>query len=130
MNSFSVDLSQVKALEGALQGAEAEAVTEMHNIVKRGSFNIKRDWQRRWSGHPRIKGLPHTITYDTEVTRDSVTGDIGPDKNKGGQAPLAHLIEYGSPGRPPLPGGGPALEAEAPKFEAAIAAKAEKLVAG
>jgi hypothetical protein len=128
VNSFSVDLSQVKALEQVLRDAEADVVGEMRNIVNRGAFSVKKDWQRRWSGHQHIRGLPHTITYDTEVSRDTASAEIGPDKNRGGQAPLAHLIEYGSVNNPPLPGGAPALEAEAPKFEAAIAAKAEKLV--
>lgn len=128
MNSFSVDLSQIKALEQSLRDAEADVVGEMRNIVNRGAFSVKKDWQRRWSGHQHIRGLPHTITYDTTVTGDTAAAEIGPDKNRGGQAPLAHLIEYGSVNNPPLPGGAPALEAEAPKFEAAIAAKAEKLV--
>jgi hypothetical protein len=44
------------------------------------------------------------------------------------QAPLAHLLEYGSVKNAPHPAGQAALDAEAPRLEKAIADLAEELL--
>lgn len=126
--SFRADVSELLALEADLRKAESDVVGEVRQVVAKGSLNIKTDWRKRWSGHPHIKGLPRTITYDTSVNRDVIVGEIGPDKALGGQAPLAGIIEYGSVNNAPLPGGAPALLAEAPRFEKALEALGAKLV--
>lgn len=130
MKTFSADMSQLVDLEADLRHAETVVVQEVHKVVQRGSLNIKRDWQQRWSGLSHLKNVPPAITYDTEVKRDTVVGDIGPDKARKGQAPYATILEYGTPNNAPRPGGAPALEAEEPRFESALADLIEKLVAG
>lgn len=117
---------------GSLQKDMLRAVTrapaETTAVVAKGALNIKNDWRRRWSGHPHIKAIPRFINYDIWPGPFATSAEIGPVKNSP-QGPLAALIEYGSVNNPPIPGGAPALDAEAPKFEAAIAALAERLLA-
>jgi len=126
--SFKADVSELLALEADLRKAGSNVVDEVRKVVAKGSLNIKKDWQQRWTGHPHIKHLPRTISYDTAVNRDAIVGEIGPDKAKGGQAALANIIEYGSVNNAPLPGGAPALAAEGPKFEKALEDLAVRLV--
>lgn len=108
-------------LAADLAGASRGALGETRKVVQRGSLNIKRDWQRTWSGHSKIRMLPNTITYDTRQTLDKVAGEIGPEHGRRGAA-LANLIEYefGGVHSAPIPGGAPALEAERPRFERAL----------
>lgn len=99
-------------------------------VVGKGSLNVKKAWQKRWRGHPRIKGIPYTIGYDVTSNGVGAAGEIGPDLDRGGQAPLSHIIELGSPTSAPIPGGLPSLEEEAPRFEQALADMAVKLLGG
>lgn len=130
MKVFSADVSELLEMESDLRAAESNAIAEVQVVVAKGSLNIKNGWRQRWSGLSHLRQVPSTISYDTEVKRDTVVGDIGPDKDREGQAPYAVLLEYGSIHNPPMPGGAPALEEEAPRFEAALAALGEKLVTG
>lgn len=128
MKSFSADTSELLGLEADLRAASADAVVEVRQVVAKGSLNIKNDWRKRWSGLSHMKHLPRTISYDTTVNKDTIVGEIGPDKDREGQAPYGNIMEYGTVNNPPTPGGAPALEAEAPKFEKALEALAAKLV--
>lgn len=114
----------IAALDAAIKTAPAETV----KVVSRGSLQIKKAWQRRWKGHPHISHLPYTINYDIKSAWHTVSGEIGPDRDRGGQAPLAGIIEYGSPTSPPMPGGLPSLAEEAPRFEKALEDMAVKLL--
>jgi hypothetical protein len=109
-------------LAADLDRAAREAPGEVRKIQQKGALNIKRDWQARWSGHPRIRMLPNTITYDTEQVGTKSVAEIGPERGRRGAA-LANLIEYefGSIHSAPIPGGAPALEAEAPRYERHLA---------
>lgn len=95
----------------------AFAGPEIGKVVERGLFNIKKDWQQRWSGMTHLRRLPYSITYDVEdkVAGQTVAGEVGPDLNKP-QGPLGGIVEDGSPTSAPHPGGLPALAAEEPKF--------------
>ena len=69
---------------------------------------------------------PASINYDLSLGAalvGRVEAVIGPDKSKP-QGPLGNLLEFGSANSPPHNDGGRALRAEAPAFEAAIAAAA------
>lgn len=121
--SVKVSAEGLKELRAVLDGADREILPEVGKVVSKGALNIKRDWQARWRGLTRLPGLARTITYDTETRGQIASAEIGPDHRRGGQAPLAHIPEYGMPqtNTPPHPGGRPALEAEAPRFERALA---------
>lgn len=107
---------------------------EVRRVVSRGALNVKRDWARRWKGHPRIRALPYSINYDLASADDVLSAEIGPDHAKR-QATLAHLIEYGnaeygSVRNAPIPGGLPALAAEEPRFVRALGDLGEKAPVG
>lgn len=119
-------------LRAVLDDAGDEIVAEGKKVVGRGSYNIKQDWKRRWSGLERAGGLPSTISYDVRSKGTLIHGEIGPDLDRGGQAPLGGFLEneYGTPWSAPQPAGAPALAAEAPKFEQALGDLAVKLLEG
>lgn len=130
----------VEGIEGrsGLDGLAADldrvvraAPGEVRKVQQKGSLNIKKDWQARWSGHRRIRMLPNTVTYDTRQTADKVTSEIGPERGRRGAA-LANLIEYefGGIHSAPIPGGAPALEAEKPRYEKALSDLQVRLLEG
>lgn len=128
--SIEVTTDGLRELIVDLDYATAAAPDKVAKVVGRGAFNIKKDWARRWSGHPHIPQIPGSISYDVEEWATGASAEIGPDKNRRPQAALAHIIEFGSPTSAPMPGGLPALETEAPKFVRALADLAEKLLTG
>jgi hypothetical protein len=123
--------SGLDGLAADLIAADREMLGEVRAVTQKGLLNIKTDWRRTWSGHPRIKFLPSDITYDTEQTASKVSGEVGPEHGRRG-ASLANLIEYefGGVHSAPIPGGAPALEREQPKYtktlEDAIVRKIER----
>lgn len=122
------DYSELVDLTDDMDKAAALITPEVAKVIAKGSLNIKTGWQRLWSGYPHIKRIPRTISYDVTTTPALVSSDIGPDKSRGSQAHLATLIEYGSVHNAPIPGGAPALAAEAPRTEQALADLAERLI--
>jgi hypothetical protein len=127
----SVTGEGLDVLAADLDRAAREAPGEVRKIQQKGALNIKRDWQARWSGHPRIRMLPNTITYDTEQVGTRSVAEIGPERGRRGAA-LANLIEYefGGIHSAPIPGGAPALEAEAPRYERHLADLEVRLLEG
>lgn len=103
-----------------LKIAPEKIVEHGKRVVGQGCNNIKKDWRTRWEGHPRIKHLPRTISYDVDGG-SVIHGEVGPvGHGKGSQAPLAVYIEFGTHKSFPIPGGQPALDAEEPRFNAAV----------
>lgn len=120
----------LRELIADLDKAQSAAIDEVRGVVAKGALNIKNDWRRRWSGHPHIPLLPRAINYDIRMERGTgVEAEIGPDKDRP-QGPLGNLIEFGTATSAPLPGGLPALEAETPRYERALADLSERLAAG
>jgi hypothetical protein len=107
--------------------AEQRTLPEVMAVVSRGAVQIKKDWAQRWGGLKHAPALPRSIGYDLFATPLRVGADIGPDKNKP-QGALGNLVEFGSLNNSPRPGGSPALDAEAPKFIAAMEALTKKLL--
>jgi hypothetical protein len=128
---YFTGIEEVEDLADDLERAARATPAEVRRVAAKGSLNIKRDWQDAWSGHPRIRMLPNTVTYDTKVSGDTVSAEIGPERGRSG-APLANLIEYefGSVHSAPIPGGAPALERERPKFERALSDLEVRLLEG
>jgi len=101
---------------------------QIRKVVGRGALQIKKDWQRRWSGLSYVPALPYAVSYDTKPLSDGGSAEIGPDKAKR-QGPLGWIIENGAPGHSgPHPAGLPALDAEAPRFERAMGDLAAKVL--
>ena len=111
--------------------ASIKVIPEAEKVVGFGCNSIKKDWQATWKAafgkKSHLGALPYSISYDVTTTPGHITGETGPDLNKK-QGPLGGIAEFGSPTSAPHPGGAPALDAEAPRFEAAMLALTERLL--
>lgn len=124
--SVTINFDQVTRLANALARVPEQAAVGARAVVQRGALNIKMDWKARWSGHPHFPALPAAITYDTRVAGPVIDAEIGVVKARR-QGGLGNIIEFGTRHNAPIPGGLPALQAELPRFEAAIVALATRL---
>lgn len=111
--------------------AAGEAIVATRTVVQVGAFNVKRDARANVLKSAPIHnaGAAAAITYDTTVHATSIDAEIGYDKDrKPGR--MGNLLEYGGGGdhSPPHRDLGRALDNEAPKFEAAIATAAGRLL--
>jgi hypothetical protein len=126
---IEIKVEGLDELIAALDQAGKKLPTEMRAVLQRGAMNIKKDWQARWAGLGHAPALPYAVSYDTKELAYSASAEIGPDKGRR-QGALGNLLEFGSVNNAPHPGGLPALEAEAPRFEKALADLAGKLLDG
>lgn len=111
-----------------LDVATSRMIPETTAVVSKGCLNIKKDWAASWSSLAKhLPMLPRSVSYDVTVLPGRVLGEVGPDLNRR-QGPLGGVAEFGTPTSAPHPGGAPALDAEAPKFEAALLALTVKLL--
>lgn len=115
-----IDASQIRTLARDLDEVPERLAPDIRACLQKGALNIKRDWQARWQGLSHLPALASTVTYDTRYLRDAIVAEIGPDKARR-QGPLGNVAEFGTVKNAPHPGGGPALAAEDPRFEKAIA---------
>lgn len=122
----SFDVTEVDRLLTDL-GKVDDVLKEGRQSVSKGALNIRRNWRRRWGGHPHIPALPSAVTYDLAEFGYRVEAEIGPDKDRP-QGPLGNIIEFGTSKNAPIPGGLPSLDAEAPRFEKAIEKIGEDLL--
>lgn len=97
-------------------------------VVHRAANNIVRDARGNAPQSAVIRYYPDTITYDVEIAAEAIIAEIGPDREKNGQAKLANIFEYGTSKLPPRPHLGPALDREAPRFEQYVEEIAERLL--
>lgn len=114
-------------LAAAWDAAEARADDELKPVVSKGALNVKKATQATWAGHRHAPALAAAVSYDDpRVEGEAIVTEIGPDKDRR-QGALGNIYEYGTPNNAPRPALNPALDAEAPKFEAAAGDAAEKL---
>jgi hypothetical protein len=116
-------------LAADLDRAADQIADEAEKVVKKGDLNIKRSWAAAWQGLAHAPALPSALSYDTRRAGTVITSEIGPDKDRP-QGALGNLLEFGSVNNAPHPGGVPALDAEEPRFVAALAAAAVKVLEG
>lgn len=111
-----------------LDAATSRMLPEVVAVTSKGCLNIKKSWQQSWKGIKHAKVLPYSISYDVTVLPGKVVGDVGPEDTAKKQGFLGGIIEFGGIHNAPRPGGAPALDAEAPRFEAAMLALTAKLL--
>lgn len=121
MATVEIDASELATLARDIQLGYLEAAEDARRVIARGALNIKRDWQKAWSGFAHAPHLAKAVTYDTTVSKYGIEAEIGPDKNRR-QGALGNLAEYGSVNNSPKPGGGPATAAEELRLAAAMEA--------
>lgn len=121
--------AEFEALAADLAAAPARLAELLPPVVSKGALNIKNDWRANASGNAHAPHYPASITYDIEERPDSVSAEIGPDKNKR-QGPLGNILEFGTSKNPPHLDGARALAAEAPRFIEACEAVAEQALLG
>lgn len=121
------DAGELDKLARDLEASTKLITTSSAAIVTKGAQAIKTEWAAKWAGHPRYKSLPDAISYDVNVGLIQTSAEIGPDKGRR-QGALGNIVEFGTSKNAPNPGGGPALAAEGPKFEQALAEAAGKVL--
>lgn len=97
-----------------LRRAQDEAVEATKKVIGKGCLNIKKDAQRIIrAASPRgyLPHYPRAISYDVTASGTTVTGEIGPKKEKL-QGGLGPYIENGTVHNAPIPHLSPALDAE------------------
>jgi hypothetical protein len=124
---MGVDIRALQAWIDDLEHADEVLVDRTERVVGKGMFNIKKDWQARWTGHAHIPHLPRAIRYDVTTSSDVVNGDVYVDEHKR-QGPLGAIIAWGLGDNAPLPGPLEAIAAEEPRFERALADMLEDLL--
>jgi hypothetical protein len=129
MSALRVEHGDVDRWIIELDLAADQILPEAHEVIKKGSLNIKNDARRRASFTSTARHYPRTITYETRVLKNAAIGETGPRKDRP-QGPLGVLLEFGTPTSPPQPHMGPAGDTEEPKFVRAMEALAAKLLEG
>lgn len=110
------DTADLRAWARDLGQAAEDVVPEIRKVVEKGLLNIKNGARRAISGHPSAPYYPNAIDYDIRQSGDSVTGEVGPNKNRR-QGALGNLLEFGSVNNAPIPHMGPATDKELPKLD-------------
>lgn len=114
-------------LADAWDESAAKADEELKPVVSKGALNIKNATRAKWAGHRHAPTLAAAVGYDLDEEGGALGAEIGPDKAATGGGPLGTIYEYGTQRAAPQPALNPALDAEAPRFEEAAGAAAEKL---
>jgi hypothetical protein len=127
-DGMKVTVTGGRQLLAVLNHATSVAWRESDKVLERAAVNIKKDWAQRWTGHPHFPALPRAVSYDVfHSFAGNSHAEVGPDKNRR-QGALGNIIEFGTPKNAPIPGGLPALAAEAPRFDKALGDLAERLL--
>jgi len=89
------DTSDLERFAAELERAPDRVEREIRPVVKKGALNIKTEWQRALGASKHFKGVKHTPSFDTEITRDGVEAEIGPRTS--GQVPgdLVSIAHFG-----------------------------------
>lgn len=122
-----VEVSGLRELITDLDKAGSRSIPAVRGVVAHGAVNIKKDWRQRWGGIAHAPALSGAVTYDIVFGLMTVGAQVGPDKDER-QGALGNIIEFGTENNAPIPGGLPALESEAPRFERELANLGERLL--
>jgi hypothetical protein len=126
-------MDAVKALAAEMSGVAGRLKPAMRAVTAKGALNIKNAARASilaQTTRKYVKQYPNSITYSvTQSSGSFVSAEIGPDKEKP-QGALGNILEFGSPGRPPLPHLVPAWEAEREPYEQFMGEAAEAAVFG
>lgn len=110
-------------LAAAMLEAAAKAAVGTRAVVQASARTVRDEARRNVEKSAPVQNAhaQYAITYNTGFTAAGVEAEIGYDKDKNGGA-LGNLLEFGGGGdkSPPHRDLGRALDAEEPRFEAAL----------
>jgi len=119
--AVTIDTSELTKLARDLTSAGTAAARDIKPVVSRGALAIKSQMRSEMGGSPHFKGTAQSITYDITERADGVEAQIGAKVGAGEIGGLAHIAYFGgSTGGGTVADPQAALDAEAPKFEAAL----------
>ena len=127
MPEISIDAHEVRELAADFTRIPGELSRHAIPVLSKGALDIKNQMRESFevSGNAGFKYVGRTVSYDLHTEGNELSAEIGPTKPEGA---LANVAIFGTPR-----GGGTvadpreALEAEAPRFEKALADLAEAL---
>jgi len=119
--AIDFDTSELRTLAADLGKAGTAVAREIKPVMSKGALAIKTQMRSEMFASPHFKGVGSSITYDITESASGVMAEIGPKKGAGSPGNLANIAYFGTSrggGTVPDPQG--ALDAEAPRFEAAL----------
>ena len=127
MPEISLDAHEVRELAADFTRIPGELSRHAIPVLSKGALNIKNQMRESFeaSGNAGFRFVGRTVSYDLHTEGSELSAEIGPTKPEGA---LANVAIFGTPR-----GGGTvadpreALEAEALRFEKALADLAEEL---
>lgn len=120
MTGASVDASEVRRLSADLRDAPLRVVLAARPVLFRGATQIKEQMVREMGASRHFKGIAPSIDFDLDAA--GLAAEIGPRAEPGSAGNLANVAYFGgSRGGGTVPDPQGALDAEAPKFEGALA---------
>lgn len=126
---MDIDDAELRAYIAELGRLPKDLHDEVVKVGEKAALNIKKDWAQAWAGHSYIGPLSRAVNYDRKFTAGAVEWEIGPDKGRA-QGALGNIIEFGTVNNPPIPGGLPALDREAPRLERYLGDAVEDVLGG
>ncbi len=100
-----------------LAAAKKRITPQVKKVTSKTLLEMKKHAQKIVRGHPSIKHLASSFTYDVEVfNRTIVVGEVGADLERK-QGPIDHLIENGTTTNAPIPHWRPAADKQVPLWE-------------
>lgn len=120
-NDVTVDATEMVRFAADLGRVASTLLPKIDAVAKRGAENIKGEMASDAAGSRHFRGIAQTIDYDRDYGLGYVGYEVGPNRERGGQAPLAGVAYFGGAngGGGTLDIDGP-LEREAPKFMKAL----------
>lgn len=121
------DASELRALSADLTAASKAVQAKAYGVVSRGATQIKAQMRMEMYASKSFRGIGSSISYDLVGVAlgggsGAIEAVIGPESGAGSPGNLANIAYFGSSrggGTVPDPVG--ALNAELPRFEAALA---------
>lgn len=115
-----MEIDGLAPLIADLTEAPRRVRSKVDGVVRKGAVNMVRDWQQRASGLAHAPRYPDSIGFSAGWKGAGYEAEIGPDKLLP-QGALGNLITFGSVHNPPSGDDVAVADAEAPRFEKAIA---------
>jgi len=124
--AINFDTSELRALSADLSKASDQVAAKVMPVVSKGALNIKAQLRMEMYASKSFRGIGSSISYDIHggdmFGVGVIEAEIGPTTDPGSPGSLANVAYFGTSrggGTVPDPVG--ALNAELPRFEAALA---------